>query len=254
MPSFRIISLLTTIACAVLSNAAPTTTPAEVGNFGNVVGSTLAAADARGFDRRDTDLPGVPDDIAKGYTDAVHTGDVAATPSAQDVTPRDEEAQSIPIILVGVTNQIIPVVRQIRAIVTVDVQIDVLVGLIGQIHDIVASAIVDIRALAANPVAGVLVLGGRVLSIQEVGYIVATILYLIFTALDIVVRTVAVVQLQVIAPLVISVGGVVASLLVEVFLLVGGLSVVVVPLVTGLVATLLALNLNIVVHVLGLPA
>jgi hypothetical protein len=113
MPSFRIISLLTTIACAVLSNAAPTTTPAEVGNFGNVVGSTLAAADARGFDRRDTDLPGVPDDIAKGYTDAVHTGDVAATPSAQDVTPRDEEAQSIPIILVGVTNQIIPVVRQI---------------------------------------------------------------------------------------------------------------------------------------------
>jgi len=63
------------------------------------------------------------------------------------------------------------------AIVTVDVQIDVLVGLIGKIHDIVASAIVDIKALAADPVAGVLVLEGRILSIQEVAYIVATILY-----------------------------------------------------------------------------
>jgi hypothetical protein len=251
MPSFRIISLLTTIACAVLSNAAPTTTPAEVANVGNAVGNTLAAADTRGFDRRDTDLPGVPDDIAKGYNDAVNPGDVAATPSAQAVKPR-EEAQSIPIILVRVTNQIIPVVRQIRAIVTVDVQIDVLVGLIGQIHDIVASAIVDIQALAASPVVGVLVLEGRILSIHEVGYIVATILYLIFSALGIVVSTVAVVQLQVITPLVITVGGVVASLLVEVFLLVGGLSVVVVPLVTGLVATLIALNLKIVVHVLGL--
>lgn len=252
MPSFRIISLLTTIACAVFSNAAPTTTPAEVANFGNAVGDTLAVANTRGFDRRDTDLPGVPDDIAKGYTDAIHPGDVAATPSVQDVKPRDGE--SIPSILVSVVNQIIPVVQQIRAIVTVDVQIDVLVGLIGQIHDIVATAIVDIQALAADPVAGVLVLEGRILSIQEVAYIVATILYLIFTALEIVVTTVAVVQLQVITPLVISVGGVVASLLVEVFLLVGGLSVVVGPLVTGLVATLIALDLNIVIHVLGLSA
>lgn len=63
------------------------------------------------------------------------------------------------------------------AIVTVDVQIDVLVGLIGQIQVIVNGAIVDIKALAANPVGGVLVLGGRILSIQEVAYIVATILY-----------------------------------------------------------------------------
>ncbi|EDR06168.1 uncharacterized protein LACBIDRAFT_294686 [Laccaria bicolor S238N-H82] len=252
MPSFRIISLLATIACAVFSNAAPTTTPAEVSNLGNAAGSTLAVANTRSFDRRDTDLPGVPDDIAQGYKNAVSTGDVAATPSTQDVKPRDEQAQSIPIILVSVTNQIIPVVRQIRAIVVVDVQIDVLAGLIVQIHDIVAGAIVDIRVLAANPTVGVLALGARILSIQEVAYIVATILYLIFTALEIVVRTVAVVQLQVVAPLVISVGGVVASLLFQVFLLVGGLSVVVVPLVTGLVATLVALDLNVVVHVLGL--
>ena len=113
MPSLRIISLLTTIACAVFSNAAPTATPAEVTNFGNAVGSTPPAADARGFDRRDTDLPGVPDDVAKGYNNAVHTGDVAATPSVQDVTSRDQQPQSIPIILVGVTNQIIPIVQQI---------------------------------------------------------------------------------------------------------------------------------------------
>lgn len=246
MPSLRIISLLATMACAVFSNAAPTTsTPAEVSNFGNAVGNTVA--DTRGLYRRDTDLPGVPDDIAQGYTDAV--GDAAATPSR-----RDDQAQSIPIILVRVTNQIIPVVRQIRAIVTVNVQIDVLVGLIGQIQVIINGAIVDIRTLAANPVGGVLVLGGRILSIQEVAYIVATILYLIFSALDIVVRTVAVVQLQVIAPLVVTVGAVVASLLVEVFLLVGGLLPVVVPLVTGLVATLVALNLNVVIHVLSLTA
>ena len=63
------------------------------------------------------------------------------------------------------------------AIVTVDVQIDVLVGLIVQIRNIVAGAVADVQVLAANPVAGVLVLEGRVLSIQEVGYIVATILY-----------------------------------------------------------------------------
>jgi len=106
MPSFRIISLLTTIACAVFSNAAPTTTPAEVADFGNAVGNTVAVVDTRGFDRRDTDLPGVPDDIAKGYTDAVHPGDVAATPSARD-------GESIPSILVSVVNQIIPVVQQI---------------------------------------------------------------------------------------------------------------------------------------------
>ena len=110
MPSFRVISLLTTIACAVFSNAAPTATPAEVTNFGNAVGSTPPAADARGFDRRDTDLPGVPEDIAKGYTNAVHG---PTTRSVQDVTSRDERPQSIPIILVGVTNQIIPIVQQI---------------------------------------------------------------------------------------------------------------------------------------------
>ena len=63
------------------------------------------------------------------------------------------------------------------AIVRVDIQIDVLVGLIVQIRDIVTGAVADVRVLAANPVAGVLVLEGRVLSIQEVGYIVATILY-----------------------------------------------------------------------------
>ena len=61
--------------------------------------------------------------------------------------------------------------------VTVDIQIDVLAGLIVQIRNIVAGAVADIQALAANPVGGVLALGGRVLSIQEVAYIVATILY-----------------------------------------------------------------------------
>lgn len=105
MPSLRIISLLATMACAVFSNAAPTTsTPAEISNFGNAVGNTVA--DTRGLYRRDTDLPGVPDDIAQGYTEAV--GDAAGTPSR-----RDDQAQSIPIILVRVTNQIIPVVQQI---------------------------------------------------------------------------------------------------------------------------------------------
>ena len=61
--------------------------------------------------------------------------------------------------------------------VTVDIQIDVLAGLIVQIRNIVAGAVADVQVLAANPVAGVLVLEGRVLSIQEVAYIVATILY-----------------------------------------------------------------------------
>jgi len=159
---------------------------------------------------------------------------------------------SIPDIIIDVSTQIGPITEEIHACISVGVDLEVIVPLLNKIHDLLVEAIAAVEFIIANPQEGVFFYAGRVLPLEEVAHLVATLFITVITILGVVYRAVATVQLEIIAPLVVKIATIVAHLLLKVFIISADLQGLVIPLIFQLKEALLYLNLASVLQLLGI--
>lgn len=159
---------------------------------------------------------------------------------------RRDEGRSLPVILLDVCARILPISNQLNSLIAVgvEVKVDIVVGLLNQIKVILAGAVAEIAVIVHNPTAVVFALEGRVLTIVEIGHIVASVIVIVTSTVNLAVFVVGVAQVSIIAAVVAEIGGLLARVIVSITAIAGaeGLVGVVVPLIGGIIPTIVSLN------------
>ncbi|KAH9476118.1 hypothetical protein JR316_0011689 [Psilocybe cubensis] len=171
---------------------------------------------------------------------------------------RDSAQPTLPEIVISLTNEIKPICAKLEAAVAVavkaDINVDLIVSLLGDIVVLIEGAIVDIKVIVANPAGFVLSVAGTVITVNELAVLVAALLTLVLNVLFTV--TVGVQGLAAGAVLIVvaKIGGLLAVVLGLAVQVVPNVCVLVAPQITAVVHIITSLKLDALVVVLGLPA
>ncbi|TFK97417.1 hypothetical protein BDV98DRAFT_574445 [Pterulicium gracile] len=230
MRSFASFASVAALAFASFTSAAPII-KADV--------STIVAAD----------VPGVT---------AVGVGaDVAAVVSVPKVLRRQGEVEfeSIPEILASVIDNVTPIVEELGALTEVDATIDIITPLAVAIVDILNEAIGKVNNLVGQPIETILGTVEGTLDIASVAQLLGSLLTLVFTTLNTVLRITGAVAGGDLFIILLNVG-VVLGQLVQVVLaivasVVGGLLEALLPLVGSILPIVTGLGLNTLGGLLG---
>ncbi|KAF4610278.1 hypothetical protein D9613_010499 [Agrocybe pediades] len=249
---FRSAAILTTLACAAGSFAAP------------LLGGLLGGAElpTNGLAARQLDfgsllagLPGAPK-VAQREENAAE-GLIGGGLLA-GILGRDEAHATLPDVFAHACAEITPIAEELRAAVGVavgvDIDVNVVVGLLGKIVVILKGVLVDVQFILSNPAGFVLSLKGTILSIKEVGLVVSTLLYVVVTVVAIVLRAVNVSVHAVVLPLVAQIGVLLAQIIVVVLRIVPGLLAHIVVIIHPIVADIYFLRYTDLIACLHLVA
>ncbi|TFK34689.1 hypothetical protein BDQ12DRAFT_669257 [Crucibulum laeve] len=228
--------------------AEPATPPAGGSPFGDILGG-LGLRQVPALPELGSLVPGL--DATKAGLGAVSPG--SAPPR------RRTETRSLPAILIDTCSKLHVVVDKITnafiaAIISVkaDINIDVVVQLIGDIKLILAEAVVEVKFLVAHPIDGLCELNGKVFSVYEIAQLVAAIYTLVIACLASVTAVVGV-EVKIIVSLIAEIDVILAEFLATLLLLVGGLLSALIPLIKCVLGLIHSLHLEACLKVLGYP-
>ncbi|KAF5381733.1 hypothetical protein D9615_005394 [Tricholomella constricta] len=241
MPSFRTLFVLAATAFAALSSAAPLDTGkassiSQAGNF--VPAAAIVNGGIHDVNIEDNEVTGI---------------DYKRSELAALIDRRhDGELPSLCEVLVDVEAKLTGVSDKLTAIVTakVAVEVEVVVGIIAEVKTILAGAVIEVKAIVGHPIEFVLSLGGKVLAIADVCQLLVTVLSLLCAILSCILRIAGTASLEIVFPLIASVGLVLAELLCVIFTLVDGLYIALHPFLGPIIQICLTLKLDAVVEVL----
>jgi len=243
MPSLRAICLFATTAFAAIASAVP------------LASSPLPGTGLDGA----TNSVGQVGQVASGsgLSNLVMGGTNTVTPGAGGVSSRDE-VQSLPVILAALQVQVTTFTDKCHdAIGGSTLDIDVATNLIGEIKAIVDNTVLGVQAIVSADVGVVFGLQGKVLVLADVCTLLATVLALLFGALDLILCAVAQVKadicLQVLVGVSTSICNLIQAIVVVVVRLnVGDVIVVLAPLVNKCYGVLAHLQFTAVIQLLGI--
>ncbi|KAF5381715.1 hypothetical protein D9615_005577 [Tricholomella constricta] len=244
MPSFRTLFILAATAFAAFSSAAPLDggKGSSIGQSNNVLPvAAIADGSVHGVTIKDNEVT-----VIDKRTDAA--GIISGLERRHD-----GELLSLCEVLVDVGDKLTVVSNRLTVMVTakVAVEVEVIVGIVAEVKVILAGAVVQVKAIVGHPTEFVLSLGGKVLAIADVCQLLLTVLTLICAILSCVLRIVGTASVDIVLPLIASVGAVLVELLCVIFTLVDGLHIALQPLLGPVIQVCIALKLEAVVEVLN---
>jgi hypothetical protein len=271
MRTFSTLSLLASLAFFGFSAAAPPSaysgerSPASRGveqdasvvKTGSIVGNLLnqKIAPPRREVEQEANVVDIDDVIAKVLNQETTRDEnysVARGSGKSRAVARDDGHRSLPLIILDVSGRIAPLCKKLGTLVAVDATVSVVTPIVDEIKVILAGAIVEVQLLQDHPIEYILYLEGRVLSINEVGQLVAALIILIYTAIAGVLAVVEVAHVKLVLALLVELSIVLADLLVVVFACVGGLQAVVVVLIDEIIPAILDVDCTYLIAVLGI--